>query len=273
MPNFVTNIIDFKGKGAEQAALTLYEDGTFNFGFAPMPEGIKGTRSPANIVTVAEREQEIADWELKDQSYKDMVGRSFSLTQKMSADLIKKYGANNWYDWAVDNWGTKWSGSSGALETPTQCIFDSAWSTPYEAFKKLSVLFPEVEMFVQYADEDFGSNTGTYRIANGELTDENIPNYGVESLDLAYKIMGQPDHQLDYVLEGYEDDKESEERFSKDCEEAYIGWTINKLVEVSYLPDHDFPMFILDYLRVKAEDVENFEFAGEIKRIIDLKLA
>jgi len=270
MPNWMTNIVDFKGNGAKEATLALYEDGTFAFGFAPIPEEIIGTRSPVRIVTTAEREQEIIDYDKRDEAYKSMMGRSFGITQEMSNDLMKKYGANNWYDWAVNNWGTKWSGCDGDLTKPTQCIFQTAWSTPYKLLQKLSVLYPEVELSVQYADEDFGSNTGTYRIVNGVLVDENVPKYGVESLNMAWSVMSEedsePEYQLDYVLEDYENTNASEKEFSDALEDnVYMNWAIDKVVAISYLPEDDYPMFLLEYLRVKAVEVQNFEFAQILK--------
>ena len=31
-----------------------------------------------------------------------------TMTKEKSDHLIKLYGHNNWYEWALDNWGTKW---------------------------------------------------------------------------------------------------------------------------------------------------------------------
>ena len=58
--------------------------------------------------------------------------------------LQKKYGASNWYDWAVHNWGTKWDISDEGLEyedtedgyATISGWFDSAWAPPIEAYNK-----------------------------------------------------------------------------------------------------------------------------------------
>jgi hypothetical protein len=51
-------------------------------------------------------------------------------------------GCNNWYDWSVKNWGTKWDVSTEGLEftdngdgTATiEGWFESAWAPPIEAY-------------------------------------------------------------------------------------------------------------------------------------------
>lgn len=49
---------------------------------------------------------------------------------------LEKYGFSNWYDWCVNNWGTKWdinSDSTVDIEDGQNSIsvyFDSAWSPP-----------------------------------------------------------------------------------------------------------------------------------------------
>ena len=55
---------------------------------------------------------------------------------------IKVHGYKNWYDWSVNEWGTKWD--VGADGNPAQDIpgglmlgFDSAWSPPIAAYEKL----------------------------------------------------------------------------------------------------------------------------------------
>ena len=56
---------------------------------------------------------------------------------------LEKYGYANWYDYCVNEWGTKWD--VGADGNPAQDIpgglmlgFDSAWSPPIGAYEKLT---------------------------------------------------------------------------------------------------------------------------------------
>jgi len=64
------------------------------------------------------------------------------LESKTEANL-KTYGYANWYDYCVNEWGTKWD--IGADGNPAQDIpgglilgFDSAWAPPITAYEKLT---------------------------------------------------------------------------------------------------------------------------------------
>lgn len=90
----------------------------------------------------------------------------------------EKYGDNNWYDWSIQNWGTKWNAGEGYLSdvqrihTNTYMLqfeFTTAWSVPEQIYRKLSELYPDVGITVEFADEDIGSNCGTIEIGNGEI--------------------------------------------------------------------------------------------------------
>jgi len=60
--------------------------------------------------------------------------------------MIKKHGYSNWYDWAVENWSTKWDVNEiygeadrthiGDDESEISFGFDSAWAPPIGAYEK-----------------------------------------------------------------------------------------------------------------------------------------
>jgi len=55
---------------------------------------------------------------------------------------IEKFGYKNWYDFCVNEWGTKWDiggGDSSVDDIPggLMLTFDSAWSPPIGAYEKL----------------------------------------------------------------------------------------------------------------------------------------
>ena len=65
--------------------------------------------------------------------------------EAQQAANVEKYGYANWYDFCVNEWGTKWE--IGADGNPAQDIpgglmlgFDSAWSPPIAAYEKLTDL-------------------------------------------------------------------------------------------------------------------------------------
>jgi hypothetical protein len=48
-----------------------------------------------------------------------------------------EHGANNWYDWSVSNWGTKWDVECESIADDGESVrfyFMSAWSPPVEAY-------------------------------------------------------------------------------------------------------------------------------------------
>jgi len=63
--------------------------------------------------------------------------------EAQQAANVEKYGYPNWYDFCVNEWGTKWD--VGADGNPAQDIpgglmlgFESAWSPPIGAYEKLT---------------------------------------------------------------------------------------------------------------------------------------
>jgi hypothetical protein len=59
--------------------------------------------------------------------------------------MMKKYGYSNWYDWAVENWSTKWDVCEfygvdrnyiNDDESEIHFGFDSAWAPPINAYDK-----------------------------------------------------------------------------------------------------------------------------------------
>jgi hypothetical protein len=115
MPNWCNNTIEIKGstetikKLWEEATAEGDEGGLLN-AMAPMPKALNDTTSP----TPPDSEQPVVD------------------------------GFDNWYDWRVSNWGTKWDVSTEGLEfhdhgdgtAEITGWFDSAWAPPTGAYEK-----------------------------------------------------------------------------------------------------------------------------------------
>ena len=97
------------------------------------------------------------------------------------------YGDNNWYDWSVRNWNTKWNAydygkdysKSGKLK------FLTAWSAPHPVIEKLAEMFPEIKFTHEWADEDIGMNCGRRVYAEGERMEEYHPDYSHESAEFS----------------------------------------------------------------------------------------
>ena len=58
----------------------------------------------------------------------------------------KKYGYEDWYEWSINEWGTKWDACSSYVDDEDDneiCItFETAWSPPLEWMQKASAKYP-----------------------------------------------------------------------------------------------------------------------------------
>ena len=81
----------------------------------------------------------------------------------------RQYGYTDWYGWSLKHWGTKWNAYDQEMDASNVVRFDTAWSMPAPIVEKLSTMFPSHLFRVQWADEDFGSNTGDVRIRDGKV--------------------------------------------------------------------------------------------------------
>ena len=122
MPNWCNNNIKITGpnsvidkieKIVKNEKYEKASDGLLNY-FHPMPKGLRDTTADGS----------------KDKA------------------MMKKYGFSNWYDWAVENWSTKWDihefyGDDGGNrnyinddESEISFGFDSAWAPPIGAYEE-----------------------------------------------------------------------------------------------------------------------------------------
>jgi len=65
---------------------------------------------------------------------------------------LKKYGAENWYDWKCKNWGTKWNSvDTEIIEDEKDGLtytFNTAWDCPREVVDKLQEILDEELPFI-----------------------------------------------------------------------------------------------------------------------------
>jgi len=111
--------------------------GTLFATLVPMPEALNGTTSPA---------------------------------PETNEELIRLYGADNWYTWNCDNWGTKWDVVDGDFTLQEDKLsgtgyFETAWSPPIQAYEKLSALGFEID--ATYLEEGMAF-AGRFRSDEGD---------------------------------------------------------------------------------------------------------
>lgn len=136
MPNWCYNNLDITATTDEQKAVldkvskAEAADGFIGM-FMPTPEILKGTTSPAPA----------------------------DLDPELRQQMIAETGFDNWYDWQVANWGTKWDPEILNCEfdgTTMSVSFDSAWAPPIGFYEFLKEQGYEVMANYYEPGMDFG---------------------------------------------------------------------------------------------------------------------
>ena len=77
----------------------------------------------------------------------------------------------NWYNWNVANWGTKWNCSYPNRLEDNVLDFETAWSPPMPIYFDLSSIFPDIEIEVFIREEGMGY-CETMTFLNGDIISE-----------------------------------------------------------------------------------------------------
>lgn len=95
---------------------------------------------------------------------------------KQALDNYAKYGAKDWYDWCIENWGTKWNSYNTQIADMSQAdiYFETAWAAVPNLISKIAEFHPECKLEYEFAEEDAGAQTGYMYFENGELANEQI---------------------------------------------------------------------------------------------------
>lgn len=266
MPNHITNRLTIIGteeqvKQVREAIKGEREEQFIDFNkIAPIPKELENTTSPTRIISQKEydeQEKRIVEGNLTDNEKN--FGLSRGLTQKLADEYKKKFGYADWYNWQIENWGTKWNAYE-QVQIENVIEFQTAWSTPFALLVNLSLMFPEVTFEVRFADEDFGHNVGEYTLLGGDEMDSNIPDGGSdEAYEMAMDIQyGTPEDYFDCNQEIFTDDyiNEDEEELS-----SYVSQMINLAYKHKHYPSEDcnYHKLALERFKELALVDENFE--------------
>lgn len=87
---------------------------------------------------------------------------------------IKEYGHATWYEWCIENWGTKWDASRVCYDE-NRIVFETAWSSPASILLEISKGLKNDEFELKFADEDlYSDNNGVVHFKNGIIIDEDL---------------------------------------------------------------------------------------------------
>lgn len=105
------------------------------------------------------------------------------------AENLENYGHTTWYDWSIQNWGTKWNAYNCRKISQTEFSFQTAWSNVTMLINIISKKYPSIKIEYTYADEDTGYNVGYFVFLGGEIQERNTPDGGSkEAYDLCFSI-------------------------------------------------------------------------------------
>lgn len=101
---------------------------------------------------------------------------------------VQRYGWKDWYDWSIDNWGTKWNACHEYIDDENKVIeFETAWSMPEGIIKEICKYTP---VRVEFADENLGSNCGIEDYYVDKDGNPTVATVMYESDELAYECWG-----------------------------------------------------------------------------------
>jgi hypothetical protein len=209
MPNHIMNriIIDNKKTADEIASYLKTGNTVFDFNkIISMPEILADTEFSTEII---ERAKNAIGYPL---NKIDIIAifeenkRKKIITKKIDSDDISKVikclqayqetGYLYWYDWNIENWGTKWNSYEGEYVDET-FTFQTAWANVHELIIKLSEKYTDVTFNYLYADEDIGSNTGFYEIKNGVvLSGMAFENHSQQAYNAYVELWGECDYLI-----------------------------------------------------------------------------
>lgn len=191
MPNHIATNFRVTGPTAEvkrfiKDAIGQYSVLSLN-NLLPMPSELCMTTSPTRIMTQMEIDKQWADWKAETNPIEKDRPWALGITKETSDSYKVKYGVDNWYDWAIANWGSKWGvydeteWDISELEdngfSSAKIWYQTAWSPVTEAWKRISKNYPTLEFFHEYADEG-GCFVGNQLIRDGNIIEDNDYEWG-----------------------------------------------------------------------------------------------
>ena len=125
--------------------------------------------------------------------------------------LVEKYGYSNWYDYCVNEWGTKWDcGEQGNSDIHPDgrmlhTFFDTAWAPPVYAYEKLEALGFRVD--AQFYEPGMAF-AGTY--SDGNCDEINLEGLSANDIERDYPDLDEAFGIAECMRE-YEDPEELSE--------------------------------------------------------------
>ncbi len=225
MPNWCTNRLTVSDKtGGDDIhkfidAITLPKDHEDEHDLTlpyPTPEILVGTRSPKMDREKVEEmrvDRDAGKMKAGDKYAGELHENGSWVTDKYLQECLdaidqnekaeKETGFDNWYDWNIAHWSTKWSPDVHSVDVggcSATVGYQTAWAPAEKLVRQLSKLYPDLVFVEAYLEEGMGF-WGANTYVGGECP---------------HQYCGGSDAQLDALQERYSDAGEEGE------EEAYM---------------------------------------------------
>lgn len=158
MPNWCSNRLFITGtEHALESFLSkgVNSSGLFTMsGYLPMPEELLSIKTGGAEIDGVQ----VSEWREVQQS--DGSTLQVALTDEERQDLKERFGTWSWYDWALENWGTKWDfecePDAETADGEVELQFDTAWGPPTAFLESLATMFPMLDFVLEYAEGGMG---------------------------------------------------------------------------------------------------------------------
>ena len=133
----------------------------------PMPKELEDSVSPSKVVSdeiirmrdLVKANPSIQSIWVGGRQIKDDEWSEKYITERQSEIMKKTYGADNWFDWRVTNWGTKWDIGGDSIDfydeddDRIELHFDTAWSPPDQIYEALRDKYEDIEISWFYRED------------------------------------------------------------------------------------------------------------------------
>lgn len=200
MPNFCYNEV----KASKEVLEEIFDNETKKVSFnklIPMPEELKNTIADGmeslredlyqffqgNIKNM-ERRFDNSNTEIETlPEYANKLVERYSLEEiENTHNFIEKYGCDNWYDWSIEHWGTKWN-AYDCEGVPEEGVltFGTAWNPPEKVIEKLFEKYPNGDIDWYYEETGMCFAGHCHPDEEGNVVDVEceVPNYEFEDED------------------------------------------------------------------------------------------
>ncbi|MCM1556924.1 MAG: hypothetical protein NC087_05260 [Anaeroplasma bactoclasticum] len=119
---------------------------------------------------------------------------------KRAVDNVLEYGYQDWYDWRIHNWNTKWDACNTNYypdEDPTTIYFQTAWSDVRNLIRELSRQHPQNTFQYSFAEEQMGYYCGFAHYKNGKtLQNFEYDDYSKEAYEQSFALWGEDENYV-----------------------------------------------------------------------------